>query len=196
MTLEASQLAPEPARAIATEYTVLVTDELDVVLNDAYPHPSARRDAVIDLLLANHDEVEQHEVDEILAPFGGANADAALNEVVNLFVERGTGITVTVGERERDLGPMTIYTAFTDYGDGSYWVEHYPTREARLAELRDRAGALSESHASFEDADDETCRRAIDGELSKTRGRVILIEAIRHSVDESWAGQFPDDETV
>lgn len=198
MTLEATSTDQEPERATVTEYTVLVTDELDTVLNDAYEHASARRDAVVELLLANHDEVEQSEVDEILLSYGGANADVALNEVVTLLVERGAEIDVTVGTRERDLGPMRIYSTFTDYGNGSFWIEHYPTAEARLASLRERAFTLSDTGdvAMFADADEDTCRRAIDGGLAPTRGRITIIEALRHSTDESWAGQFPDDNTI
>lgn len=198
MTLEAPQTEPEATRATTTEYTVLVTDELNTVLNDAYPHPSARRDAVIELLLENHDEVEQSEVDEILGSFGGANADVALNDVVTLYVERGASIDVTVGTRERDLGPMRLYSAFTDYGNGSYWIEHYPSADDRLESLRERAFALSTEteENAFAEADEETCRRALDGALASTRGRVVLIEAIRHSTDESWAGQYPDDDTI
>lgn len=198
MTLEALQSEAEPDRATAAEYTVLVTDELNTVLNDAYDTPSARRDAVVELLLENHDEVDKSEVDEILAPYGGANADVALNDVVCLFVERGAQIDVTVGTRARDLGPMRIYSIFTDYGHGSYWIEHYPTAAARLSSLRERALTLSDAgdQTVFDDADEDTCRRAIDGALASTRGRITIIEALRHSTDESWAGQFPDDNTI
>lgn len=184
-------------RVHETEYTVLVTDELDTVLNEAYPHPSARRDGVIELLLANHDEVEEAEVVELLASRGGADADAALNDVVALFNDRGAQISVTTGERQRDVGPLWLYTAFTDYGNGSYWIEHYPTKADRLAELRQRALSLTEDSSSdFSDADEEACQRVIDGALARTRGRVVLIEAIRHSVDESWAGRYPDDDSL
>ncbi len=88
-----------------------------------------------------------------------------------------------------------LYTAFTDYGDGSYWIEHYPTRATRLAELRQRAFNLnqgSSDDSTFDHADEETCRRAIDGRLAGTGGRVILIQAVRHGEDESYEGQFPD----
>lgn len=188
MTLDTPKLDSEATRAYVIEYAALVTDEGVTVLDDAYEHASARRDAVIDVLASNHDEVDQDEIDDILASFGGANPDVALALVTERFVNRGGQIDVTLGERRRDVGPITLWTAFTEYGDGTTAIEHYGTREDRLAALRQRALHLTDEHSSewFDRADEETCRRVLDGALARTHGRVLLLEATRHRTDEAW----------
>jgi hypothetical protein len=189
---------PEEAstdRAFVPTYTAVVLDDATVVLDEQFENPSARRDAVVQLLLVNHDEVSAEEVDEILAPFGGANADEALRQVVALYA--GYGVDVHLGEYQRDAGPAVLYTTFTDYGDGKTAIEHYPTREARLQELRQRAANLSEGYtaAFFDTADEETCKKHIEFALTPSRGRVFILEANRHDEGESYSYQTPVDTT-
>ena len=180
-------------RAFVPTYTAVVLDDAAIVLDEQFDNPSARRDAVVQLLLVNHDEVSEDEVNEILEPFGGANADEALRQVVALYA--GFGIDVRLGEYQRDAGPVVLYTTFTDYGDGKTAIEHYPTREARLKELRQRAVNLSEGYGAdfFDTADEETCKKHIEFSLTPLRARVFIVEAYRHDEGETYSYQTPVD---
>lgn len=186
MTLAILELKEAPARAYATAYTAVVIDDATVVLDGSYDTPSARRDAVVELLLANHDEVPAEDVAEILAPFGGANADAALAKVVWLYAEHG--VDVHLGEHQRDVGPAVLYTAFTDYGDGTIWAEHYGSRDDRLSELRQRAANFADGYPVefFDNADEETCKKVIEFALTPTNGRLHLFDAERLAVGDVY----------
>lgn len=181
--------APELATVVT--YAAVVDDDGAIVLDESYDTPSARRDAVIDLLLSNHDEVEQSAIDEILAPYGGANADSALALVVELFVNAHVNITVHLTERTQNDGPAKIYTAFTDHGDGNTVIEHYATQSARLAQLRLRAASVATADYAdnfFDDADEETCRKVLEYHVTANNGRVYLMDAARQEADYVFIG--------
>jgi len=181
------------ARHHTPTFTAVVVDGATVVLDEQFENRSARRDAIVQLLLVNHDEVSEAEVEDILAPFGGANADEALSRVTALYA--GYGVDVHLGEYQRDAGPAVLYTSFTDYGDGTTFIDHHPSRKARLKMLRQRAADLTEhlDGSFFDTADEETCRRYIEFALTPTRGRVWLTEAARHSDEEVYSGHTGED---
>ncbi|ROR76007.1 hypothetical protein SAMN06295974_3847 [Plantibacter flavus] len=175
-----------PTRVYETAYRALVLDEEQVVLDASFEHASARRSAIVDLLLSNHDEVPSADVDDVRAPFGGADADAATAQVVALFVDAGADINCYLSEAQVDVGPLVMYSAFTDFGTGELSIEHYGTAEERLSALRDRAGIFTDDEEYFLAADEETCSTAIEMALSPTRGRLYLVEATRDPADGSY----------
>lgn len=62
--------------------------------------------------------------------------------------------TTTDSPRATDLGPsapMRLFSAITDYGHGHIAAEHYPTAQARLASLTERAEAFLPSHGCIPD---------------------------------------------
>lgn len=189
MTLVAIELEEAPTRAFVPAYTAIVIDEAAVVLDHSYDTPSARRDAVVELLGANHDEVPTEDVEAILIPFGGANADVALAQVVGLYADYG--VDVHLGEYLCDVGPLVLYSSFTDYGDGTTFVAHYASRDERLAELRQRAADFSEDYPMefFDKADEETCKRLIEFALTPTRGHLHLFDAKRRDVGDSYVSE-------
>ena len=176
-------------RAFAMAYTAIVFDDGSPVLDEVYPTPHARRDAVVELLLTNHDEVPATNITAILAGFGGAAADTALQQIAWLYAEYH--VDLHLGERLVDVGPSVLYTAFTDYGDGTTFAEHYGDRDERLAELRQRATNLAESYPLefFTTADEEVCRKAIEFHLVAANGRLHLFDAQRQDT------RFSDDPT-
>ncbi|MCI4659623.1 hypothetical protein [Cryobacterium zhongshanensis] len=181
-----------PARVYETAYTAVVFDDLEAVLDESYATKSERRDAVVGLLLVNHDEVPRFFVDDILVPFGGANADVALAQVVELYSE--CGVDVHLGEHLRDAGPAVLYSAFTDYGDGTTFAEHYGSRGERLKELRQRAANLAEGYPGefFDNADEETCKKVIEYHLAPTNGRLHLFDAKRQDVGDVYITHAPE----
>jgi hypothetical protein len=185
MTLNTIEPGEAPERAYETAYTAVVFYNAAAVLDESFTNPSERRSAVVDLLLENHDEVSAEDVAEILIPFGGANADVALAEVIALYADYG--VDVHLGEHRRDVGPAVLYSAFTDYGDGTTLAEHYGSRNERLKELRQRAANLSEGYPAefFDNADEETCKNVIESALITTNGRLHLFDAKRQ--DEGGA---------
>jgi hypothetical protein len=171
-----------PARAFEVAFTAVVFDEGSAVLDESYATRSARRDAVVDVLLGNHDEVDEAIVQGILDPFGGADADATLAQITALYGDYG--VDVHLGEHRRDVGPSVLYSAFTHYGDdNSTFVEHYGTRDDRLKVLRQRAADLAEGYPAefFDNADEEACKKVIEYRLAPTNGQLFLFEAQREA---------------
>lgn len=187
MNIETPELAA-PTRAYVPAFTAVMIDDAQVVLDESFDTASARRDAVIETILANHDEITTEEVEAILAPFGGANADAALSEVLALLSEAGAPVDVHLGEHQRDVGPVVLYTTFTDYGDGSTYIEHYGSRDDRLVQLRQRAlnVAVGYPQEFFQNADEETCKKVIEGAIAPGGGRLFLLDAERHAAGEAY----------
>jgi len=184
MTLTAIATEPTPTRAFETAYTAVVFDDQTAVLDESYPTAAARQTAIIDLLLANHDEIASQDVVEVLAPFGGADADTALKRVFALYSNMGVAIDAHLAEHQRDVGPAVLYSSFTDYGDGITVAEHYGTREERLVELRQRASMLADDYELefFQTADETICKQLIEYALRPTQGRLYLFEAKRQDV--------------
>lgn len=175
-----------PERFYETEYTAVVFEKGSPVSSDAYPTESDRRNAVVGILLTTYEEVSAEAVAQILDPFGGANADEALRQVLRLYAE--FGVDAHLGEHLRDVGPAALYTAFTDYGDGSTFVEHYASRQERLTELRQRAANLAEGYPVefFDNADETTCKKVIEYALMPTNGRLHLFDAQRQDVGGTY----------
>lgn len=184
-------IAEAPERAFTTEYAALVIDGDQVVLDERFDNPSARLTAVVDLMLTNHDEVAPQDVNEILAPYGGANPEAALAEVMALYANWGVDVDLHISEYQRDVGPAVLYTCLTDYGDGTMFIEHFPTASERLADLRQRAANVDTIRTGefYDDADEEACRTAIEYALLSTRGRLYLLDAKREAVGEVYVGE-------
>ncbi|WP_311245275.1 MULTISPECIES: hypothetical protein [unclassified Microbacterium] len=178
------------ARAQKTVHSAVVIDETVVVLDETFETPAARRSAIVDLLLANHDEVTPEDVVEILAPYGGADADSALVEVVNEYVQVGVDITVHLGTRQLDAGPASLFTVLTDYGDGTTTITHHPSHDGLLQELRTRAAEITgpDSEDQFAAADEKTCIAAIGRNLVQTGGRLYVMSANRQDEGETYTG--------
>lgn len=171
-----------PERAYENAYTAVVFDKGVPVLDESYATESERRNAVVELLLTNHDEVPAEDVAAILTPFGGADADEALRQVIWLYADYG--VDVHLAAHVRDVGPAVLYTAFTDYGDGNTFVEHYGSRDERRTELRQRAANLAEGYPVefFDNADEDTCKKVIEYHLASAKGRLHLFDARRQDV--------------
>lgn len=186
MSLTITGLPQASDRAYETTYTAVVVDDATVVLDESYDTESERRDAVVSLLRSNHDEVDEADIEAILAPYGGASADEALEQVVSLYAD--FGVDVHLGEHLRDVGPAVLYSAFTDYGDGTHFAEHYGSRDERLKELRLRAANISVGHPAefFDNADELTCKQLLEFALTPTNGRVHLFEATREDVGGAY----------
>jgi hypothetical protein len=188
MSLSTLEREAAPIRAFETEYTAVVIYGPEVVLDESYPHQSARRDAIVELLLANHDQVSKQDVDAILAPYGGAGADAALAEVFGLFFQYEPDLDMHLGERQRDVGPAVLYSAYTEYGDGTTVAEHYGSRDERLQQLRQRAANVAEGYPLefFQNADETTCQKVIEYMLRPTNGRLHLFDAKRQAEGDAY----------
>lgn len=183
MSVPTASEGQEPQRILTPRYYALLLDEGSTGLFSGFPHASARRDAVIDALTSNHDEVEPAEIEAVLAPFGGANADEALAQVVNLFVEQGADITVTLETAMVDDGPFKIYSVITDYKDNVPVVaEHFESKRERLQALRERAANVYDRRVQgdfdFRLADEAQCLNVIRAMLLPTQGTVMLTEAV------------------
>lgn len=178
----------EPAlRAFGTEYHALVVDEGTVVLDQHFSTDHERRDEVLELLKANHDEVSAEEVQDVLDRFGGADPERALQTATALYAD--FGVDLHLSDRQIDLGPSFVYTTLTEYGDGTGSIEHYGSRDERLTALRERALMLDDKHPAefFLDADENECLLVLQYAIAGTKGRVVLFQAKRND-DASYIG--------
>lgn len=164
-------------------FSAVVITNGTLVLNEEFPHASARRDAVVEVALAQHPGVDRAEIREILAPYGGANADHALGVVVDLFKSRGAQLDVHLVEVEREPEPVSVFGAFTSYGDGDVACVIYPTAEARQEGLRNQVEHFYEDpdgNPLPPDVSEENLVKILEtAYLLPTEGRIHLFEAVR-----------------
>lgn len=188
MTLTLVDPSTSPARAYATSYDVTIVVDGERALEESSATASERLTDIVDWLLETYDEVDLSDVNETLAPFGGANAPAALDAVLALYADSGVDdFDMYLSERRRDVGPQRLYTVLTDYTDGTVFVEHYPSAEERLTALRQRALTVDDRHPAeaFLTADEALCKTVIDAALASS-GRLLLFEADRAAEGETY----------
>lgn len=185
-----------------SQWFAFVSDEGATALLSVFPSPSARRDGVIEAVAANHDEVSDSEIEEVLSSYSDDEADRALIEVIDLFVQQGNDITVTLEELLIDVGPKKVYSVITEYEPGVTVAEHYDTKQQRLTELRERAANIAPivdyAPDHFDTADEQECLAVLTTMLTPapespsydrdTGGRVLLTEAVRLE-DGSYASE-------
>lgn len=75
-----------------TCYSATIVDGGELVLTELYPERWQRRNAVVELLDVNHDEVDAADVQAILDSFGGADPDQALARILALYADLGVNV--------------------------------------------------------------------------------------------------------
>ena len=151
-------------------------DDGACVFEGVFEHASARRDAIIEHLLENYPgaDASREDIEELLAPFGGANADVALGEVYNLFIDEG--VDMHLSEIEVPVAaPERLYAVFTDYrdGDGSTALAVFASASERRDDLRERLENLDVDGAYNMD-EDEAAETFVSRALAPTGGVVYL----------------------
>lgn len=182
-------------RRSRTVYSSVLVDGGDVVLNEVHATRAERRDALVDCLRQNHDEVDPREVDAVLDGFGGADPDGAAERVFALYESAVTGgLAMALSEHELDDGPAVLYATFTDYGDGTVAGEMHASAEERRLALRERAIAFYEDLSGEGlplDADEKTLAGIMTNLfLSDPDGRVVLFEARREAEGDTWRSEL------
>lgn len=169
--------SPSHAPDTRTVFLGQLFDDGSCVFEDVFPHASARRDAIVEHLLDNYPEADvgREEIEEILAPYGGADADNALSEVYDLFSDESVDMHLSEIE-DPDRLPERLYAAFTDYrdGDGTTSLVVFPTAAERAQNLAERLENMSRHIEA--DASEGTLVEALTNELSPTGGTVYLEE--------------------
>ena len=190
-------LTREATRAFELRYgALIINDDLTTAIDELFDLPYERRDAVITTLLELYPEVTREEVDEVLAPFGGADADVALKRVIELFSDREKPLDLHLSEHLIDAGPATLHSVLTDYGNGEVAIEHHESELALLAALRTRAadivtnggGTLPEDF--FYASDEEECVRIIADFIAPTNGHLHIVAAARQTVPSGYLGYY------
>ena len=182
-------------RRSRTVFSAAVAHEGAIVLNEAFATAHERRDAVVEHLRVNHDEVESETVALVLDRFGGASPDTAAEAVFALYEESVMGqLSLSLGESELDDGPAVLYGTLTDYGDGTIAAEAQGSAEERLDALRDRAGQFYEDLSGEElpENTDETFLVHVMNTLflDPTKGRAQLFEMRRRDEGNNWRSEI------
>lgn len=163
------------------------------LLDQAFDTPELRRDAVLWVLSQELDIVEEDRVRQVLATHPD-DVDAGLEEIVQMHTDADGGVVVYLTWMFVPTGPKELHTVLTDYGDGTQVIEHYPTAAARLEQLRGRAALLASNGTEVDEffaaADQETCRRTIEGKLVPVMASVSLYTSrARQDGSGSWLGE-------
>lgn len=165
-------------------------DDGACIFEGVFEHASARRDAIIESLLTNYPgaDVSREEIEEILAPYGGANADSALSEVYYFFSDEGVDMHLSEIEVPGRL-PKRLYATFTDYrdGDGSTSLVVFTTATERAQDLAERLEEMEEEdmgHHREADTSENALAEALTNKLSPTGGTVYLEEL--DFVENAW----------
>lgn len=188
-----SDITPPAPAAALTLHTALVLDDAAVVLDEIHTDPMQRNQSVLQLLRANHDEVDTQDIDEILAAYQHVLTDDALSEIAALYIDYS--VDVYLSEHTIAAGPQQLFSVLTDYGNGEQIIEHYPTEHARTQSLRERADAISAIDPStgeapdFSQASAADCVEVLDAMLSPTRGHNHLTEATVRA-DGTYRSEF------
>ena len=169
-------------------------DDGSCVFEGVFEHASARRDAIVAHLLENYPGADAarddgREVRELLAPYGGANADAALSEVYSLFSDEGVDMHLSEISVPDHL-PERLYAAFTDYrdGDGTTSLAVFADREERRSDLVERLQDMGEDVAS-DASEDEAVEAFVSRALAPTGGSVVLEDLVL--TRGAWIGSDP-----
>lgn len=142
VSMPQSQLATEitPASEEATRYALVITNDGSLITNTVHATRRERRDACVEVLVQTCHYVRKQKVRDILLTFGGADPDAALGSITELYAEYGVDVYLedqVVPEDPRDsLGLPTIYSIVMSEEDkSSSTVEHFATPEERNERL-------------------------------------------------------------
>lgn len=169
-------------------------DDGSCVFEGVFEHASARRDAIVAHLLENYPGADAarddgREVRELLAPYGGANADVALNEVYGLFSDEGVDMHLSEIPVPDRL-PERLYAAFTDYrdGDGTTSMAVFVNREERRSDLVERLRDMGED-VGDDASEDEAVEAFVSHALAPTGGSVVLEDLIL--ARGAWIGGDP-----
>ena len=163
-----------PAMPQRTCYSATVVEDGESVLIELYAERWQRRNAVVELLGINHDEVDVADVQAILDSFGGADPDEALAQITALYAD--FGVDVYLDDVSVPSPPQELWSVYTDYGDGTYALEHFYSREQRRESLRERCETLSTE--TPEDLDEQGYVDLVRTALQLTSGTVSLHSAV------------------
>lgn len=171
-TTTLTQASPDlPQR---TCYSATVVDGGEPVLTELYPERWQRRNAVVELLDVNHDEVDTADVQAILDSFGGADPDEALAQIAALYAD--FGVDVYLADVSVPTVPQELWSVYTDYGDGTCALEHFYSREARRQNLHERCETLLTKTPT--DLDEQGYVDLVREALQLTSGTVSLHNAV------------------
>lgn len=194
-TSEMKERGEKTERRSRVVFSAAVAHDGEIVLNEAFATAHERRDAVVEHLTVNHDEVEGETVALVLDRFGGASPDDAARTVFALYEESVMGrLSLSLDEHELDDGPAVLYGTFTDYGDGTVAAEAQTSAHERLDALRERVEQFYEDLSGEElpeDADEAFLVRVMNTLfLDPTKGRAQLFEMRRHDEGDNWRSEL------
>lgn len=177
---------PEQTRTV---FLGQLFDDGSCIFEGVFEHASARRNAIVEHLIANYPEADAardggHEVYELLAVYGGADADAALREVYDLFSDEGVDMHLSEIEVPVVL-PQRLYATFTDHadGDGSTSLVVFSTAAERTKNLAERLEKFTGRYMRW---GADALADALANELAPTGGTIYLEEL--NLVEGAWVG--------
>lgn len=161
-----------------TRYALVITNDGELIENSVHTTRGERRDACVEALKDTCSDVPKSEVTDILLSYGGADPDAALGSISELYAEFGVDIYLEdqpVPEEPVAGVPVAMHSVLQSYDTSSMnAIMHFPTKDARADHLRRQ---LNNLHAAvppdeaFTDAElaarvQQTLNRLLDQNVS------------------------------
>lgn len=171
-----------PALPQRTCYSATVVDDGQPVLTEIYPEPWQRRNAVVELLSLNHDEVEPADVQDILDRFGGADPDEALAQIASLYAD--FGVDVYLADVQIPQIPQEIWSVYTDYGNGDSIMEHFYSQEDRRQALIERCQTLTGDPVAHDQSEEHYV--AVVRDVLKLTSGSLELRTARLSEDSTY----------
>lgn len=138
-----SQPTPEitPATEETMRYALVITNDGSLITNTVHATRRERRDACVEVLKETCHYVRKQKVQDILLAFGGADPDAALGSITELYAEHGVDVyledQVVPEDPKNNLGLPLIYSlAMSEGGKSFSTVEHFATPDKRTDRLQ------------------------------------------------------------
>lgn len=187
--------AARPVRRRRTVHSAVIVHDGNVVMNEVFESAHDRRDAIVEHLRVNHDEVESDVPVRVLDRFGGASPDEAVLTVFACYEDAvNEQLLLDLAESEIDDGPAWLYGTLTDYGDGTVAAEAQGSEQGRADALRERVSMFYEDLVGEplpDDADEAFLSRVMNTLfLDPARGRLYLFEMQRNDEGLEWRSEI------
>ena len=130
-----------------TCYALVITNDGQLLNNTVHTTRADRRDACVEVLRETCPDVTKAEATDILLTFEGADPDAAVSSISELYAEYGVDIYLEdqpVPEEPVAGVPVAMHSVVQSYENSAMnAIVHFPTKDARAEHLRRQLNNLN-----------------------------------------------------
>lgn len=167
-----------------TVHALIVTDDGELVVDDTFDTDVLRAQALHDVLLENHDEIDEPAPDDVIAEGTDAVIDWYQNDLADI------GIDVYSNIRQIEVpAPQSLFHVINRIPGSQISVDSFTSAADRQASLAHRAALLGFDMSA--DDDEDTIAELIENS-SEAGLEITLVDADLDNDNAQWHG-FTDD---